>query len=181
MDLYFAELGLGTTWTSTFWSSGFTLHCSITWSPICWCLDLVLRNPLRAGAPAVLYLLAVGLGACADLYLLVIGLRITWTSSIFGLLRSGTLRPGPLRPGALRPGLHLPGALLVTTMSSVANSTDYNILCNSNIPIFNGALADYREYRRRIKLYMGKMKLLKREAEGVLNMMQRSLMRLIAS
>ena len=131
--------------------------------------------------PVVLYLLAVGLGACADLYLLVIGLHITWTFSIFGLLRSGTLRPGPLRPGALRPGLRLPGALLVTTMFSVANSTNYNILYNSNIPVFNGILADYREYRRRIKLYMGKMKLLKREAEGVLNMIQRSLMRLIAS
>ena len=56
-------------------------------------------------------------------------------------------------------------------MSSVASSAGYDSLRDSNIPVFNGALADYREYRRRIKLYMGKMKLLKREAEGVLNML----------
>ena len=51
-------------------------------------------------------------------------------------------------------------------MSSAASSTGYDSLRDSNIPVSNGALADYREYRRRIKLYMGKMKLLKREAEG---------------
>ena len=59
----------------------------------------------------------------------------------------------------------------MATMSSAASSTGYDSLRDSNIPVSNGALADYREYRRRIKLYMGKMKLLKREAEGVLNML----------
>lgn len=40
---------------------------------------------------------------------------------------------------------------------------------DSYIPLFSGQLHDYREYRKRLKLYMAKMKLLKREAEGILN------------
>ena len=38
------------------------------------------------------------------------------------------------------------------------------------VPLFSGAPSDYREWRKRITLYMTKMKLLKREAEGVLNL-----------
>jgi len=50
--------------------------------------------------------------------------------------------------------------------STAASSTGPDTLRDSNIPTFNGTLSEYREYRRRIKLYMGKMKILKREAEG---------------
>ena len=58
-------------------------------------------------------------------------------------------------------------------MSTTAalSSTGYDTLRDSNIPAFNGTLSEYRAYRRRIKLYMGKMKLLKREAEGIVNML----------
>ena len=38
------------------------------------------------------------------------------------------------------------------------------------MPLFSGAPSDYREWRKRITLYMTKMKLLKRETEGVLNL-----------
>ena len=55
--------------------------------------------------------------------------------------------------------------------TAASSSTGHDSLRDSNIPAFNGTLSEYREYRRRIKLYMGKMKLLKREAEGILNML----------
>ena len=55
--------------------------------------------------------------------------------------------------------------------SSAASTTGYDTQRDNNVPAFSGVLAEYREYRRRIKLYMGKMRILKREAEGVLNML----------
>lgn len=58
------------------------------------------------------------------------------------------------------------------TASTAGGSTGYgDTVRDSQIPVFSGALGDYKEYRRRIRLYMSKMKLLKREAEGALNML----------
>ena len=55
-------------------------------------------------------------------------------------------------------------------MSSAAGSSDYAVTKDNYVPLFSGAPSDYREWRKRITLYMAKMKLLKREAEGVLNL-----------
>ena len=55
-------------------------------------------------------------------------------------------------------------------MSSAAGSSDYAVTKDNYVPLFSGAPSDYREWRKRITVYMAKMKLLKREAEGVLNL-----------
>ena len=56
-------------------------------------------------------------------------------------------------------------------MSSAASSAGDTAVTKDNyVPLFSGAPSDYREWRKRISLYMTKMKLLKREAEGVLNL-----------
>ena len=57
-----------------------------------------------------------------------------------------------------------------TTTSGSTSTTGYDSFTkDSYIPIFSGQLHDYKEYRQRLKLYMAKMKLQKREAEGVIN------------
>lgn len=53
--------------------------------------------------------------------------------------------------------------------SSTTQGSDVLTTKDSYIPVFSGQVQDYREYRKRLKLYMAKMKLLKREAEGILN------------
>ena len=47
---------------------------------------------------------------------------------------------------------------------------DNSVTKDNYVPLFSGAPSDYREWRKRITLYMTKMKLLKRETEGVLNL-----------
>eukprot|EP00435_Cladocopium_sp_Y103_P061816 s209_g23.t1 len=58
-------------------------------------------------------------------------------------------------------------------MSSAAGSSsnDTSVTKDNFVPLFSGAPHDYREWRKRITLYMTKMKITKREAEGVLNLM----------
>ena len=52
-------------------------------------------------------------------------------------------------------------------MSSAPSTVGDNTVTKDNyVPLFSSAPSDYREWRKRISLYMTKMKLLKREAEG---------------
>eukprot|EP00435_Cladocopium_sp_Y103_P050396 s702_g15.t1 len=56
-------------------------------------------------------------------------------------------------------------------MATSSAGSDASTLKDNYVPLFSGAPGDYREWRKRINLYMAKMKLTKREAEGVLNLM----------
>ena len=50
-------------------------------------------------------------------------------------------------------------------MSSAASSAGDTAVTKDNyVPLFSGAPSDYREWRKRISLYMTKMKLLKRRS-----------------
>ena len=161
VDLYLPAIGLCTTWSSS-------------WTPSCWCSGCALLGLLPPGGLVPAPTSTCWWSGCSSLGLLLRPLRpgaLRLAALRLGALRPGLRLRGLLRPRALRLGLHRPGALLLATISSAASSTGYDSLRDSNIPVFNGALADYREYRHRIKLYMGKMKLLKREAEGMLNML----------
>ena len=52
---------------------------------------------------------------------------------------------------------------------SASTAGNYNITKDSYIPLFSGAPSDYKEWRKRINIYMMKMRVAKREPEGLLN------------
>eukprot|EP00435_Cladocopium_sp_Y103_P072990 s52_g42.t1 len=53
--------------------------------------------------------------------------------------------------------------------ASAAGSMDYSTTKDSYIPLFSGQPSDYKEWRKRLTIYVLKMRMAKREAEGLLN------------
>ena len=63
--------------------------------------------------------------------------------------------------------------LLLNIMSGIGSGStlsDQNTTKDSYIPLFSGSPHDYREWRKRIKIYITKMRMLKKEPEGLLNL-----------
>ena len=56
------------------------------------------------------------------------------------------------------------------TGSTSGTTFDQSTTKDSYIPLFSGTPQDYREWRKRIKIYMAKMRMLKKEPEGLLNL-----------
>ena len=52
---------------------------------------------------------------------------------------------------------------------SASTAGDYNTTKDSYIPLFSGAPSDYKEWRKRINIYVMKMRVAKREPEGLLS------------
>ena len=63
----------------------------------------------------------------------------------------------------------LPSTMSGGTGSASTAGLDVNTTKDSYIPVFSGAPSDYKEWRKRLTIYVMKMRMAKREAEGLLS------------